>query len=68
MNLEQGRVYQAEEIHKVLGHASNQKCKETAAYYRWKWCGELKQCENCANAKGKQKSLNKESETKAKTP
>ena len=68
VNLEEGKTYPAEEIHKALGHANVQICKETAAYYGWKYSGEFSTCENCANAKGKQKQLSKESSTKASAP
>ena len=48
------------QAHQMLGHAAEDKMRQTAKLLGWHLIGKLQQCEDCAISKAKQKNLHKQ--------
>ena len=63
-----GKTYDINNLHKLLGHASEDTMKKIASYYGWKVSSSLQPCEDCNLVKAKRKPLARESGPRSTTP
>ena len=57
-----GKTINVNVMHRALGHPSEDTTRRTAAFYGLKLSGEMDPCIDCAEAKSRQRNVNKESE------
>ena len=53
INLDEGRSININELHKMLGHVSEAKLRDTTHDMSWKLTGKIEKCEDCAIGKAK---------------
>ena len=64
--LEAGREININDLHRRLGHPSEEIVRRTAKTFALKLTGKFEKCENCAISKAKRKNMNKALSTRSK--
>jgi len=68
VGLTKGKVINANKMHEILGHVSEETMRKTAKFYDWKISGTLNKCSDCGLAKSKQANTSKEKVLRSKVP
>ena len=55
--LKEGKAYEINSLHELFGHQSHDTLQRTAKYYEYRLKGSFEECEDCAQAKARQRNL-----------